>query len=74
MFYWKQENQSATCFLRARLFTYAISIKHRILATFNKKSKKINLSYCMPLNSNGQQINSHGQQLNCDGQQLNIDG
>ena len=28
-----------------------ISIKHRILATFNKKKKKINLSDCMPLNN-----------------------
>jgi hypothetical protein len=26
-----------------------ISIKHRILATFNIKKKKKNLSYCMPL-------------------------
>ena len=43
-----QENQTATYFLRSRLFTYdimkistAISLKHRILATFNIK-KKIN--------------------------------
>jgi hypothetical protein len=42
---WMQENQKATYFLRSRLFTYdimkkistAISIKHRILATFNIK-------------------------------------
>ena len=33
---------------------HCISIKHRILATFNKKKKKkkkINLSDCMPLNN-----------------------
>ena len=46
--YWIQENKTATYFLRSMLFTYdimkklpAISIKHRILATFNIK-KKIN--------------------------------
>ena len=46
--YWIQENKTATYFLRSRLFTYdimkistAISIKHRILATFDMK-KKIN--------------------------------
>jgi hypothetical protein len=40
---WMEENQTATYFLRSRLFTYdiikniptAISIKHRIFATFN---------------------------------------
>jgi hypothetical protein len=44
--YWIQENKTATYFLRSRLFTYditkistAISIKHRILATFNIKKK-----------------------------------
>jgi len=48
MLYWMQENQTATYFLRSRLFTYdimekistAISIKHRILATFNIKKIK----------------------------------
>jgi hypothetical protein len=56
--YWIQENKTATNFLRARLFTYdimkistAISIKHRILATFNIKKKSI-LTACMPLNLN----------------------
>ena len=41
-----QENQTATYFLRSRIFTYdiiknstAISIKHGILATFNIKQK-----------------------------------
>ena len=51
-FFWTQENQTATYFLRSRLFTYDyekfqlqlvfIYIKHRILATFNKKIKKNN--------------------------------
>ena len=52
MLYWKQENQTATCFLRTRLFTYdlmkistAISIKHRILATFNIKTNQFELLY-----------------------------
>ena len=45
--FWIQENKTATHYLRSRLFTYdimknfsAVSIKHRILATFN--IKKIN--------------------------------
>jgi hypothetical protein len=55
--YWIQENKTATYFLRSRLFTHdimksstAISIKHRILATFNIKKKSI-LTTCMPLNN-----------------------
>jgi hypothetical protein len=42
-----QENQTVTYFLRSRLFTYdimkfstAISIKHRILATFDIKKNQ----------------------------------
>ena len=45
--YWIQENKTATYFLRSNLFTYdimkistAISIKHRILATFNIKKNQ----------------------------------
>jgi hypothetical protein len=44
--YWIQENKKAAYFLRSKLFTYdiiknstAISIKHRILETFNIKTK-----------------------------------
>ena len=44
---WMEENQTATHFLRSRLFTYdsmknstANSIKHRILATFNIKKNQ----------------------------------
>ena len=45
--FWIQENKTATHYLRSRLFTYdimknfsAVSIKHRILATFNKKKNQ----------------------------------
>ena len=54
-FYWMQKNQIETHFLRSRLFSMilwkistAISIKHRILATFNLKKNWI-LTACMPL-------------------------
>jgi hypothetical protein len=47
-----QENQTATHFLRSRLFTYdimknfnCISIKHRILATFNIKKDQFERLY-----------------------------
>jgi ribosome biogenesis protein Nip4 len=63
---WMEENQTATYFLH---FSYlrmilwknstAISIKHRVLATFNKIKKKSILNDCMPLNTNDSTCRKH---------------
>jgi len=65
-FFWMEENQTAMYFLRSRLFTYdimknttAISIKHRILLTFNI-NKKFNSDSLYAFNQYTKILACHG--------------